>query len=411
VIKMPVISTNTAANTAIRYLNANAAAQSDALTKLASGSNITKASDDAAGLAISTKLSSDITTLNQAATNASQSVSVLQAADGGASNISDILQRMKSLATESASGTVTDSDRTYINAEFQQLTKQVDTIASGTRYNGQSLLDGSSAFSSSTGGTSVMIGSNASDTINVAIDPLTSTDLNLTSGTNQVAADLTNTLEGGFTVGSGESAVVQVTDGTNTSDITLDSSLDSDSNGVLDASEIAAAFTSGLTGSTPAVTASYDSSTGALTLSSSSTTGGSSSEIGLSLVSSSISGLSSLSDLGVTQATSVGRNEGTTLDVSTQSDAQAALSVIDTAIDTVSDARATIGAQESRFQFTSDSISTNVENLTASNSAITDVDVASEEAKESSDSVKVQAAVSAVSNADKMTTNLLNLLQ
>ncbi len=408
---MPVISTNTAANTAIRYLNANAAAQSDALTKLASGSNITKASDDAAGLAISTKLSSDITTLNQAATNASQSVSVLQAADGGASNISDILQRMKSLATESASGTVTDSDRTYINAEFQQLTKQVDTIASGTRYNGQSLLDGSSAFSSSTGGTSVMIGSNASDTINVAIDPLTSTDLNLTSGTNQVAADLTNTLEGGFTVGSGESAVVQVTDGTNTSDITLDSSLDSDSNGVLDASEIAAAFTSGLTGSTPAVTASYDSSTGALTLSSSSTTGGSSSEIGLSLVSSSISGLSSLSDLGVTQATSVGRNEGTTLDVSTQSDAQAALSVIDTAIDTVSDARATIGAQESRFQFTSDSISTNVENLTASNSAITDVDVASEEAKESSDSVKVQAAVSAVSNADKMTTNLLNLLQ
>lgn len=408
---MPVISTNTAANTAIRYLNSNAASQSDALSKLASGSNITKASDDAAGLAISTKLGSDITTLNQAATNASQSVSVLQAADGGASNISDILQRMKSLATESASGTVTDSDRTYINAEFQQLTKQVDTIATGTRYNGQSLLDGTSAFSSSTGGTSVMIGSSASDTINVSINPLTSSDLNLTSSTNQVAADLTNTLQGGFSVTSGESAVIQVSDGTNTKDVTLSSTLDSDSNGVLDGSEIAAAFTSGLSGTSPAVTASYDSSTGALTLSSSATTGGSSSKIALSLVSSSISGISSLSDLGITQSTSVGRDKGTSLDVSTQSDAQSALSVIDSAIDSVSDARASIGAQESRFNFTSNSIATNVENLTSSKSAITDVDVASEEAKESSASVKVQAAVSAVSNADKMTSNLLNLLQ
>lgn len=408
---MPVISTNTAANTAIRYLNSNAAAQSDALSKLASGSNITKASDDAAGLAISTKLGSDITTLNQAATNASQSISVLQAADGGASNISDILQRMKSLATESASGTVTDSDRTYINAEFQQLTKQVDTIATGTRYNGQSLLDGTSAFSSSTGGTSVVVGSSASDTINVAINPLTSSDLNLTSSTNQVAADLTNTLQGGFGVTSGESAVIQVSDGTNTKDITLSSTLDTDSNGVLDGSEIAAAFTSGLSGTSPAVTASYDSSTGSLTLSSSATTGGSSSKIALSLVSSSISGISSLSDLGITQSTSTGRDKGTSLDVSTQSDAQSALSVIDSAINSVSDARASIGAQESRFNFTSNSISTNVENLTSSKSAITDVDVASEEAKESSDSVKVQAAVSAVSNADKMTSNLLNLLQ
>jgi flagellin len=406
---MPVISTNTAANTAIRYLNANAASQSDALSKLASGSNITKASDDAAGLAISTKLGSDITTLNQAATNSSQSISVLQAADGGASNISDILQRMKSLATESASGTVTDSDRTYINAEFQQLTKQVDTIATGTRYNGQSLLDGSSAFSSSTGGTSVMVGSSASDTINVAIDSLTSKDLDLTAGSAEAPSSIVSTLSGGIAVSTGKTATIAVSDGTNTTNVTLSSALDADSDGVLSSSEIASAFTSALTGTTPAITASYDNSTGKLTLANANT--GSSAKISVSLTSSSLSGVSSLSDLGITQSLSEGRDSQTSLNVSTQASATAALSVIDKAIDTVSGARASMGAQESRFNFTSNSIATNVENLTASKSAITDVDVASEEAKESSASVKVQAAVSAVSNADKMTSNLLNLLQ
>ena len=107
---MPVISTNTAANTAVRYLNQNASAQSSSLGKIASGSRITKASDDAAGLAIAAKISSDITSLQQASTNATQATAVLQTADGGASNISVILTRMKSLASQSSSGTVTDTE-------------------------------------------------------------------------------------------------------------------------------------------------------------------------------------------------------------------------------------------------------------------------------------------------------------
>ena len=118
---MPAISTNTAANSAVRYLNINSQQETSALSKLSSGSRITSASDDAAGLAISTRISSDITTLQQAATNAAQATSILQTADGGASNISDILARMKSLASESASGTVADSSRAYINSEFTQL--------------------------------------------------------------------------------------------------------------------------------------------------------------------------------------------------------------------------------------------------------------------------------------------------
>jgi flagellin len=172
---MPVINTNTAANSAVRYLNINAQSQSESLSKLASGSRINKASDDAAGLAIATRIKSDITALQQAATNSAHSIAILQTADGGASNISDILQRMKALASQSASGTVTDNERAYIDAEFQELIDEIDGIATGTRFNGDSLLDGTSAFAGA--GITVMVGSTSTDTINLSIDDLDATAL------------------------------------------------------------------------------------------------------------------------------------------------------------------------------------------------------------------------------------------
>ena len=175
---MPAISTNTAANSAVRYLNINSAQETSSLSKLASGSRITSASDDAAGLAISTRISSDVTTLQQAATNASQAVAILQTADGGASNISDILARMKSLASESASGTTTDSSRAYINSEFSQLSSQIDSIASGTRYSSQSLLDGTSVFAS---GVAVLVGTQSSDSITITLSNLKASTLGVST--------------------------------------------------------------------------------------------------------------------------------------------------------------------------------------------------------------------------------------
>jgi flagellin len=273
---MPVISTNTAANSAVAYLNINSAQETSALSKLSSGSRITQASDDAAGLAISTRISADVSTLQQAATNASQATSILQTADGGASNISDILTRMSSLASESASGTVTDSSRAYISDEFTQLSQEIDSIASGTAYSGQSLLDGTSAFAS---GVSVLVGASSGDTITVTIASLTTSALSLTG-----------------------------------------------------------------------------------------------------------------------------------LDVTTQTGASSALNSLSSALDTVSAARANIGAEESRFNFSASSISTQTQNLQSANSAITDVDVASEEATLSSAEVKTQAAVSAETAANQMPQYLLKLL-
>jgi len=274
---MPVISTNIAANSAVRYLNINSTEQTSSLSKLASGSRISQAKDDAAGLAISTRISSDVTALTQAATNASHGISVLQTADGGASNISDILQRMKALASQASSGTVTDTERAYIDAEFSQLIDEVDGIATSTRYNGESLLDGSSDFAA---GITVMVGSDASDTITLTLSDLSSTTLGINA-----------------------------------------------------------------------------------------------------------------------------------LSTASQTDASAALTALDTAIDTVSKARADIGSLESRFSFRSDSIATNIENLQAANSAITDTDVAAESAKLASAKVKTQAAVAAAAQASQMPQDLLKLLQ
>jgi flagellin len=283
---MPAINTNAAANAAVRYLNLNSAQETSSLSKLSSGSRITSASDDAAGLAISTRISSDVTTLQQAATNASQATSILQTADGGASNISDILARMKSLASESASGTTTNSSRAYIQSEFTQLSSEIDSISSGTRYSNQSLLDGSSVFAS---GVSVLVGSSSTDTIAVTLTSLKSADLGVSATTAQTSGAVA-------------------------------------------------------------------------------------------------------------------------LDVTTQTGANTALTALDTAINTVSAARASIGAQESRFNFSSDSISTQTQNLQSANSAIKDVDIAAEQAKLSSAEVKTQAAVSAEAAANQMPQYLLKLL-
>lgn len=274
---MPVISTNTASNSALRYLNINSTEQSSSVSKIASGSRITKASDDAAGLAVGTSLTSDVTVLTQAATNASHGSSILQAADGGMSSISDIVQRMRSLATQAQSGSVTDTERGYLDAEFQQLITEISGIATGTTFNDDSLLNGTTNWAT---GIDFRVGTTSSDVIRVSISDVSATGL----GVN-------------------------------------------------------------------------------------------------------------------------------TLDVTTSATAAAALTALNTAVETLSTARADVGALISRFEFRSDMIATSIENTEAAESAIMDVDVAQEQTKLSSEKVKTQAAISVLSQANSMPENLLSLLR
>ncbi len=165
---MPVVATNTAANSALRFLNNNAADAASSISKLASGSRIVRASDDAAGLAISSRLSADVTVLQQSGVNASQAASFLQVGDGGLARVGDVLQRLKSLAAQSQSGIVSDTERGFINAEFTQLRSEIDGIVDTTTFNGTKLLDGSANTQT------FFVGTSAGDTISVNFDTLSS---------------------------------------------------------------------------------------------------------------------------------------------------------------------------------------------------------------------------------------------
>ena len=137
------IATNASANSAVSYLQRNSAAQSSSISKLSSGSRIVKASDDAASLAVGTKLKADVTALNQASTNADQAASLMQIADGAMSRVGDTLMRMKSLATQARSDVLSSTERGYINEEYQELMRHIDYVASSTKFNDISVADGS----------------------------------------------------------------------------------------------------------------------------------------------------------------------------------------------------------------------------------------------------------------------------
>ncbi|WP_445682609.1 flagellin N-terminal helical domain-containing protein [Radicibacter daui] len=138
------VSTNTAALTAKRNLDVNSNASSSSIARMSSGTRITKPMDDAASLSISNKMRSTISSLGQAARNASQGASLLQVAAGGLSNISDMLDRMKVLATQVVNDTLGASEVSYAQQEFGLLMDQVDSTAKQTRFNGTSLLTGGS---------------------------------------------------------------------------------------------------------------------------------------------------------------------------------------------------------------------------------------------------------------------------
>ncbi len=174
---MPVIATNTAANSALIYLNRNSRDQSASLAKLSSGSRIVRASDDAAGLAVGTALQSDVTALKQAATNAVQGQSVLQTADGALSRVGDILQRMKALAVQSNSGSVDATSRGFINTEYQQLLTEAQAIGTNTQFNGDGVIDGGFNFN-------FQVGTSGTDTI-----ALNLSTVNITTIANGSAVD------------------------------------------------------------------------------------------------------------------------------------------------------------------------------------------------------------------------------
>ncbi|MAZ48898.1 MAG: flagellin FliC [Halobacteriovoraceae bacterium] len=136
------INTNVPSLSAQRSLSRNGREQENTLAKMSSGSRITKSSDDAAGLAISEKLVARMKSTNQANRNANDGISMVQTAEGGLDEVSNILTRLRELSIQAASDTVGDTERGFTNMEYQNLKQEVERIAQVTEFNGTKLLAG-----------------------------------------------------------------------------------------------------------------------------------------------------------------------------------------------------------------------------------------------------------------------------
>ncbi|MGK2912613.1 MAG: flagellin [Sphingobium sp.] len=179
---MTVIGTNVSA---LRAANASSKADAglqQALERLSTGKRINSAKDDAAGLAISSKMTADIRGLAQASRNAQDGISLTQTAEGALGEISNIVQRIRELAVQSANGTISDTNRTGIKAESDALTAQIANIASTTKFNGNTLSGGSFQLQTGTG---------ATDTVSFKVADMSLVGLNLSTIDLSTAANAT----------------------------------------------------------------------------------------------------------------------------------------------------------------------------------------------------------------------------
>jgi flagellin len=193
-----VINTNIMSLNAQRQLDKSQRAQNQAMERLSSGLRVNSAKDDAAGLSIATGMESQTRGLNQAIRNANDGISMAQTAEGAMDEMTNIMQRMRELAVQSANDTNSSSNRASIQKEVDQLYSELDRIANTTQFNGVVLLNGSS------GQTNLQIGANSGESLSFSIDAVTTKDLNLNavSGLGELNGGRTGSV--GTIIGNGD---------------------------------------------------------------------------------------------------------------------------------------------------------------------------------------------------------------
>ncbi|MEZ5845255.1 MAG: flagellin [Geminicoccaceae bacterium] len=387
-------STNTSASTALRYLDRNNMAASSSLAKLSSGSRIVKASDDAASLAVGTKVKADVTALQQAKVNAGQASSMLQVADGGLSQVSDILLRMKALSVQAQSGSVSDNERIFLDKEFSALSAQIDDIANQTKFNGQTLLNGD---------TGVTVTADA-DVAGVHI----SGTADVVTGTGQASITMATTATGG---GDQQMTFTYT-----------DQAGDTFTAAVTAAADDAAAYSGAVVFEGTGVSLALDDfdSTAAITGTAgnlSITSNEVSFQVGVSSADTIEVGLDDIrtAQLGNVSTGTLADADGAGLEtgranIRTKEGAIAAGDILDNAIAQINEDRSNVGAMISRFEFASANLATSIENLDSARSTLMDVDMASEMSNFSSKQVMMQASVAMLAQANQMPQQLLKLL-
>ena len=411
-----IINHNMNALNAHRNMGVNNTASGKSMEKLSSGLRINRAGDDAAGLAISEKMRGQIRGLEQSSRNASDGISLIQTAEGALNETTNILQRMRELAVQSANDTNTSDDREQLQKEMTQLGEEIDRIANNTEFNTKKLLNGNmGAATTATKGTVVNSGklaaTTAADTVLTTLKDANNNNLgiakddvitvtwsvngtqkstSLTVGTQSKMEDLLGKIEDDATVDSAEITTGKITITAN------DNGTAGQINGL--SIEVKSA-----TGTRKEAASNALSSFATGTQAADNRTDGSANlQIGanggqqLNL---------SIEDM---RATALGVKN---LQVGTQSQANTAINVIDEATKRVSSERANLGAAQNRLEYTISNLDNTAENLTSAESTLRDVDMAKEMMEYSKNNILSQAAQSMISQANQQPQNVLQLLR
>src|SRR5574340_307752 len=377
-----VINTNIISLNAQRNLNSSQNALATTLQRLSSGLRINSAKDDAAGLAISERMTSQIRGLNQAVRNANDGISMSQTAEGALGEIGNNLQRIRELAVQSRNASNSASDRTALNNEVQQLKSEIDRVASTTAFNGIKLLDGS--FTNQ----AFQVGANVGETINI------------NSMVNAQSSALGTSSSANVT-GVAATAFTAITAGDLTINGTSVGAVAAGGNAVTQGANIAAAINS--VSNTTNVYATADAA-GVVSLFNVS---GSNTVIAFAGAS------ATTATTGLTAATTTAATVAgfTSVDISTKWGADGALASMDAALSALNAGRADLGAYQNRFSSAISNVQTTAENLTASRSRIVDTDFAAETAALSRNQVLQQAGTAMLAQANAMPQSVLSLLK
>ena len=201
-----VINSNLAALTARKNLEVSQSNLATSIARLSSGMRITRASDDAAGLAISEKLNAQIRGFAQASRNAANGISVVATAEGALNEVTNILTRMRELAVQASSGDLGDGERTNLDSEYQQLLTEIDRISNATKFNGANLLSGTSSSSITF---QIGINSGSDNVISVTFSGVNTAGL---GGTNKISGTAITTADSAMQqLEKIDSAISQVT--------------------------------------------------------------------------------------------------------------------------------------------------------------------------------------------------------
>jgi flagellin len=435
---MTAINTNTGSLYAQQSLNTNARSLATVMQQLSTGKRINNAVDDVAGLAISTRLTSQIRGLNQAVRNANDGISLVQTAEGATEQITNMLQRMRELAVQASNDTNNTADRGFLNGEFQQLKSEINRVAQNTQWNGSNILDGTGGINSD-GSFAFQVGANANQMIKAQLSNMgvgTALQTGYTTMSAGVIMDVntakTASFNFGTAVGTGTGAArmdLSTADENNAVGTTFQVSIDGKNvqytitQDDADAANLAVGATgykrladsvaSGLglklsaaLASNSAYTVDYTTTVGTLKVINSSmastakyTAGTSAAPTGTGVANLTVA-KGALSMIGAQS-----------INVTTGSLAYTALGAIDSALQTVNEKRSAMGAIISRLQFASDNLSNVSAKATESRSRIEDTDYSEATTELAKRNIIQQAAQAMLAQANQAPQLVLQLLK